>query len=252
MACCFEDDLRRRDPLIDGQRAHHLCFLEAVDKAGRKHHDVGVAGLVEIHGLFQPLLVTATGLARFTDATGKDDDRVGRHRRCRLPERFANPPHQVGLENEQIDGGHHQDDSCRVAASTPIDAAQRRVPALMARGARLQSGLNQGVHRRDTATPAVFLRHADAMRNRLGRTLGDGQSNSGLEPTCVGGDVHDAAVRGVETANLRQIGGHDGFAHDQVLVQFCRIDVRCVLGKLYGTKPTSKALMYAGTKGCGR
>ena len=73
----LEQNRGRRHTLIDGERAHHFGFLEAVDVARRQDQHGRVAALVQIDGLCDPLLRAAAGLSGLADAAGKDDDRIG-------------------------------------------------------------------------------------------------------------------------------------------------------------------------------
>ena len=227
----LEEDGGRGHALADGLRQHVLRLEEAVRVSGREDQIAGLSAPIQIDRRLEPLGGAAAGFRRFPDTAGEDDDRVGRPRRVDDLQRRRHPPEQVRVEDQHVHGRHRENRRGGVRPRPAVHAAQRFVPTPLRCVAPLEAFVDQSIHGGNPSLPTVFLRHRDAALHLGPGRVVEHAADRRRECVGVARHGHHAAVFGVEAPDLRQIGGHDRQAHDQVLVELRRVDVRGVLGE---------------------
>ena len=212
-----------------------LGFAEAVDVAGRQH---------EVTSRSRPCRArrpasrrscgAAAGLARFADAAGEHDDRVGRRRR-RLTLCSGAATHHTRFvwNTSRYSAASAASATCatcvrasrytrRSVSSQPL--LRRRAPLDRRRRSAPSSPRcgSASCSRAPRRCAAPISAGGEPVSDR--RIAAANASASAATSTIV-------AVLGVEPADLRQIGRDDRNAHRQVFVQLRRIDVRRVVGE---------------------
>ena len=235
VARCSSTMRRGGHALIDGQRAHHLGFAEAVDVARRQHQHRRVAGLVQI----DRLLRGAPARRRRPCPTRRRRRRTRRSRRPATAAPTASAArraHQSRLVSER------RADRRRPAPSTTwatrvrvpaVDAPQRLVPSLARVAARrsMPSSISALIA---AMRLCQLLACATSMRRSTLRAATEPPSAARIAAANASASAATDTMSPC-SALKRRISGRSvattGMPIDEILVQLRRVDVGGVLGQ---------------------